>query len=349
MPDRFSRRPNIDFGRFETRLTAVDTHTAGEFTRVVVDGLPPIPGDTMIEKRNYIATHLDHLRQALLFEPRGHRDCFGALLTEPVHAEADLGVVFMESETYTNMCGHGIIGVATAAVEAKLVPVSEPVTYITLDTCAGLVHTAVQVENGRAVEVTMRNVPCYLAQEGLAMDVRGWHVPFDIAFGGQFLPLINAKKLGIELKKENVSLLAGIGCEILRRITAGEIRVQHPLMDIHEVTTLEFYDEMPTTEGAILRSIVVFGQEQVDRSPCGTGICAKIAMRYAQGRMKLGESLVDEGPLSMRFTGRAIEETTVGPYRAVVPEITGNAYVTGVAEYLIDPNDPVKYGFVMSR
>lgn len=348
MSVRFSRRPKVDLSRFETRLTAVDTHTEGEFTRIVVDGLPPIPGDSMIAKRNYIAQNLDHLRRALLFEPRGHQNCFGALLTEPVHPEADLGVIFMESETYTNMCVHAIFGVATAAVEAALVPVSEPVTYITLDTCAGLIHSAVQVENGRAVQVTVRNVPCYLALEDLSMDVRGWHVPFDIAFGGQFIPLVNVKRLGIELKRENIPLLTGIGCEMLRRITAGEVEVQHPLMDIHEVTTLEFYDATPTTGGAVMRNIVVFGHEQVDRSPSGTCVCAKMALLHARGRMKAGGSLVTEGILGTRHTGRIVEETTVGPYQAVVPEITGNAYVTGVAEYLIDPHDPLKYGFMLS-
>lgn len=340
-------KPKIDFKHFERCFTAIDTHTMGEFTRVVIGGFPEIPGDTMIEKRNYIVEHYDQYRRALMFEPRGHNDMFGAIVLEPVHAEADYGVLFMESETYTNMCGHGSIGTATALVEAGLVEVREPFTEVVLDTAAGVVHTRVKVENGRAQEVTITNVPSFLYKDNLEIDIDGYRIPYAISFGGQFIPLVDARKLGVEICTENIPFFTDVGIKMLGKIPQ-EVEIRHPTVDIREVTTLEFYDESPT-EQADMKNIVVFGKHQVDRSPCGTGTCAKMAMMHAHGRLGLHRPLINESVIGTLFRGELIDEVQEGEFSAVIPQITGSAYVTGIATYLIDPRDPLRYGFILGE
>ena len=340
-------KPKVDFKRFEIHFTAIDTHTMGEFTRVVVGGFPKIPGNTMIEKRNYIAEHYDQYRKALMFEPRGHKDMFGAIVLEPIHKEADYGVLFMESETYTNMCGHGSIGTATALVEAGLVDVREPYTDVVLDTAAGLVRARVKVEQGRAAEVTITNVPSFLYKDNLEIDIDGYHIPYAISFGGQFIPLVDARKLGIEICTDNIPFFTDIGIKMLEKIPQ-EVDIHHPSVDIHEVTTLEFYDERSTSQ-ADMKNIVVFGKHQVDRSPCGTGTCAKMAMMYAHGTLGLHQTLINESVIGTLFRGELIDEVEEGEFHAVIPQITGSAYVTGVANYLIDSRDPLKYGFLLGE
>jgi len=336
--------PNINLSRFENQFTVVDSHTVGEFTRIVLDGTPELPGNTMIEKKNYLSEHYDHLRTALMLEPRGHRDMFGAFIVEPVHEEADFGVIFMDTGGYVNMCGHGTIGCSTVAVEAGLVPVTEPYTDIVLDAPAGLIHVRVKVENGKAVEVTLVNVPAFVYKEGLTTKVDGADIKYDIAFGGSFFALVDAAQFGMDITPENAKELIAKGMTILEN-SNREVPVQHPTLDINDIYITEIYGRALTPEGD-LRNIVIFGQDQADRSPCGTGTSAKMAYLYKHGKLGLNQPFVYESFMGSKFRGEIIGVTKVGDFDAIIPQITGSAYITGVGTYLIDPTDPLKYGFL---
>ena len=331
--------------RFDRMITAVESHTAGEPTRVVVGGIPHIPGRTMMEKREYFQNHLEHIRKALMHEPRGHKDMAGAIITAPVSEGASFGVLFISGTTYEYMCGHGSIGVATVAVETGMVTPVEPVTKVTFDTPAGMVTGYVNVNNGTVRSVTIRNVPAFL-YKSTSIDIpNAGSVPVDIAFGGNFFPIVDARNIGVKVEPKNILELRRIGTTV-RRAVSEKVRIEHPENPrINEILDVRIYDK-PVTPGAHARVVVITGDgEQVDRSPCGTGTCAHMAMLYSKGQLRLNEESVHESIIGTIFKGKLIGTTNVGDYQAVVPEITGSAYITGISNFTIDPNDPLKYGF----
>lgn len=339
--------PKYDKKNFERAFTAIDTHTAGEFTRIIIDGFPELKGDTMIERMHFAEEFYSHYRKALMLEPRGHNDMFGALLTEPINPEAQIGVIFLDTLEWITMCGHGTIGCATAAVEMGLVPVTEPYTEVVLEAPAGLIRTRVKVKNGRAVSVTLTNVPSFLYQDNLSIEVDGQEIQYDLAFGGNFFPLINAEQFGMDINEKTAQFFIDKGIRILRRINA-EGGFKHPDLDIDFCAGCEFYGKAGNPD-AHMKNIVVFGRHQADRSPCGTGTSAKLSAMYKHGEIGIGEPFVYESFTGTKFTGVIKETMKMGEYTAVVPEITGSAYVTGVATYLIDERDPLKYGFLIGE
>lgn len=329
-------------------IKTIDSHTMGEPTRVVYDGFPPLPGNTMMEKKVFLTEHYDHLRSALMLEPRGHRDMFGALLTEPVHEEADVGVIFMDNSGYLNMCGHGSIGTATVIVETGMKEVAEPYTDVLLDTPSGLIRTRVHVVDGKAREVSILNVPSFLYLEEQRITLPQWgEIRFDVSFGGSFFALVNAEQIGLALEADNVDRIEKLGTEILTEINRT-ISVKHPYLDIHSVDLVEFYSHTATRQ-ANMKNCVIFGDGQVDRSPCGTGTSAKIAALYARGELKLGEEFVYESITGSRFRAVATCETEVAGYRAIIPQITGSAYLTGISQWILDEDDPQVYGFLLGN
>lgn len=339
-----SFNPTLNKERFEAAFTVVDSHTVGEFTRIVLSGFPELEGDTMMDRKNFLVNHCDDYRTALMLEPRGHHDMFGAIITEPISPEADLGVIFMDTGGYLNMCGHGTIGTATVAVETGLVPVTEPYTEVVLEAPAGIIRTKVKVENGKAVEVTLTNVPAFLYKDNLTVEVDGVTIPYCISFGGSFFALVDASKLGYNIGPSAVPALQKLGMKMLEKINK-EVQVQHPTLDITTVDLVEFYGPTPNPENADMRNVVIFGEAQADRSPCGTGTSAKLATLYAWDEIKVGEEFRYESFTGSVFRGVIKEETTIADYKAVIPQITGSAYITGLGTYVIDPTDPLKYGF----
>ena len=331
--------------KFSRSIHAVDSHTMGEPTRVVVGGVPQIPGKTMPEKKKYLEDHLDYLRTAIMLEPRGHNDMFGSIVTTACNPEADFGIIFMDGGGYLNMCGHGSIGAATIAVETGIVPMKEPVTEVNMEAPAGLIRAKVEVKNGKVQSVSIVNVPAFLYKADQQIDLPGYgKITFDISFGGSFFAIVPAKQLNIKLLPENADKLKVLGIQI-RDIINKEIKIQHPVLEhIKTVDLVEFFDETDNPK-ANLRNVVVFGQGQVDRSPCGTGTSAKLATLYAKGKLKQGEKFVYESIASTLFTGEIVGITKVGEYDAVIPQITGSAYITGFCQYVIDEDDPVKHGF----
>lgn len=332
---------------FVKSIDVIDTHTMGEPTRIIVGGLPVIPGNNMPDKKKYLEENLDHIRTMVMHEPRGHKDMFGAIITQPTCSEADIGVIFMDGGGYLNMCCHGSIGVSTMLVETGMVERKEPVTDIVLEAPAGLIKAKVAVQNGKVSGVTITNVPSFLLKEDVEIEVPTLgKIKLDISYGGSFFALVNANQLGMKVDLENVNELVEAGLTI-RDIVNSEIKISHPEKPhINSVDLVEIYD-LPTTKGADLKNVVVFGMGQFDRSPCGTGTSAKLAALYAKGKIGLNEPFIYESITGTTFTGKVISETNIGNYKGVIPEVSGRAFVTGFSQLVIDPSDPFKYGFTL--
>ncbi|MFR8598260.1 MAG: proline racemase [Clostridioides difficile] len=333
--------------KFSRSIQARDSHTAGEATRIVVGGIPNIKGNSMPEKKEYLEENLDYLRTAIMLEPRGHNDMFGSVMTQPCCPDADFGIIFMDGGGYLNMCGHGTIGAMTAAIETGVVPAVEPVTHVVMEAPAGIIRGDVTVVDGKAKEVSFLNVPAFLYKEGVEVDLPGvGTVKFDISFGGSFFAIIHASQLGLKIEPQNAGKLTELAMK-LRDIINEKIEIQHPtLAHIKTVDLVEIYDE-PTHPEATYKNVVIFGQGQVDRSPCGTGTSAKLATLHAKGELKVGEKFVYESILGTLFKGEIVEETKVADFNAVVPKITGSAYITGFNHFVIDEEDPLKHGFIL--
>lgn len=329
------------------RLTTIDAHTAGEPFRVVTGGVPPIPGPTMVAKRRYAREHLDHLRRTLMWEPRGHADMYGALLTEPVTPGVDVGVLFMHNEGFSTMCGHGIIALATVLVTLGLVPVEGPEAALTIDTPAGPVRATAHLDRDGVTAVRFRNVPSFLAGRDQSVSVPGLGtVRYDLAFGGAFYAYVEADQLGLHLVPGKVRELIEVGMAIKRGVMAKG-PIEHP-----------YEPDLGFLYGTILvgaahdpahhsRNVCIFADGEVDRSPTGTGVSGRVAIHHARGELPLGEAITIESILGTTFEARAIEETDFGPHPAVIPEVRGSASLTGRHEFVVDPTDDLAGGFLL--
>ncbi len=332
----------------ERVVSTIDTHTAGEPTRTVIGGIPHIPGNSMIEKMEFLKGKHDDLRTALMFEPRGHEVMSGVVITSPCREDADVGAIFIEVGGYLPMCGHDTIGCCTALISAGMVAVTEPVTTISLDTPAGLVTAEAVVEGGSVKEVSFRNVPAFLFDADVGLRVSGYgDVVVDVAYGGNFYALVEAERVGVQLRP-------GQACELVRAAHAvrsavnEKLRVQHPEKEfIHGVTHVEFYGP-PTVPEADAKNAVVILPGSIDRSPCGTGTSAKLAMLHAKGELGVGQNYVHESIIGTTFRAEVVDTAYVGRYAAIIPQITGQAYVTGMHQFVIDPADPLRRGFLLS-
>ncbi|MCI5650103.1 MAG: proline racemase family protein [Fusicatenibacter sp.] len=332
--------------KYAYHIKTIDSHTMGEPTRIIYDGFPHLPGGTMMEKKNYLVEHYDFLRSAIMLEPRGHRDMFGAVLTEPVHREADYGVIFLDSGGCLNMCGHGSIGTASMLVDTKMVSVTEPFTEVVLDTPSGMIRTRVHVVDGEAVEVSILNVPSFLYRENLSIETKKWGtITYDISFGGSFFALVDAETIPLSLDLEHVDEITELGMELLCSINET-VDIHHPCLDITTVDLIEFYSGTDNPK-ANMKNCVVFGDAQVDRSPCGTGTSAKLAALYARGELGIEEAFVYESITGTMFRGEVVKEEKIGGRKGIVPRITGSAYIIGYNEWVVDPQDPMKYGFLL--
>ncbi|WP_207648162.1 proline racemase family protein [Desulfotruncus arcticus] len=326
----------------------VDTHTGGEPTRTVVGGVPVIPGSTMQEKFIYMQTHHDWMRKVLSLEPRGNEVMSGAFLTPPCTPGTDIGVIYYETGGWLPMCGHDTIGVATALVETGMVEVQEPFTDIVLDTPNGVVKARVKVEDQSAKSVTFVNAPALVIGRDYYVDTPEFgRVTFDVAYGGNMYAILPAAALGLELVPGRSKEIVAKGV-LLRNYINEQIQVRHPLLTfVDRVTHIEF-SAPSDTPGVSARNAVIITSAAIDRSPCGTGTSAKMALLHAKGELKLNETFVHESLLGSIFTCRIIEETEIAGMRAIVPEISGRAFITGMSTFMIDPEDPLADGFELS-
>ncbi|MBC6457524.1 proline racemase family protein [Actinomadura sp. HBU206391] len=325
---------------------AVDSHTEGMPTRVITGGIGVIPGATMFDRRRHFIEHLDHIRTLLMYEPRGHSAMSGAILQPPTRPDADYGVLFIEVSGCLPMCGHGTIGVATVLVETGMVEVVEPVTTVRLDTPAGLVVAEVAVEGGAAKSVTIRNVPSFSHPLDQTVVVPGiGEVGYDMAYGGNFYAILPIDRVGIAFDRAEKQRILDAGLAIMDAINEKNRPVHPDNPDIGGCHHVQFV--APGSTARHSRHAMAIHPGWFDRSPCGTGTSARLAQLHARGELKLGDEFVNESFIGTRFIGRIIEETTVAGRPAIVPTITGRAWVTGTAQYLLDPDDPFPTGFLL--
>jgi len=326
---------------FSHIINAVDSHTMGEPTRVVTSGIGHIPGASMQDKKEWISKNRDYIRQMLMLEPRGHKDMFGAIITEPVSDEADAGVIFMDTKGYLDMCGHGSMGTAMVLLETGMIQFDkkENSKSFALDTPAGLIHARAQVKDGRVSEITIRNRESFfeLSSE-IILDNLG-PINVDIAYGGNYFALVNAELLNLEVKPLNIPSLKRLALEIRDKVNRTFKAIDPGSNAPGMVNLVEIYENtLPN------RNIVVFGQGQIDRSPCGTGTSAKMALLHHQGNLKIGEPYIYQSVFGTQFRGEIIRETSVNGKPAIIPEISGKAFITGFQQFVADEDDPYKFG-----
>jgi len=333
--------PPPGFARVET----IDAHAAGEPFRVILRGFPEIPGSTILERRRFVAERLDGLRRALMWEPRGHADMYGGIVTPPATPDGDLGVLFVHNAGLSTMCGHGVIALTTVALETGLVRRDEGRAELKIDAPAGRVIARADFRGGRAGEVAFENVPSFVVAMDLPVAVEGaGAVRVDVAYGGAFYAVCRAADLGVEIRPDRAAALADAGARVTRAVERF-LPVRHP-----EAADLSFlYGTIltgePAAPGAHSRNVCVFAAGEIDRSPTGTGVSARLAIERARGAVKDGEPFVVESLVGTRFGGRTLRTTRVGPHDAIVPEVSGRAWLTGRHTFWLAPDDPLRDGF----
>jgi len=329
-------------------IRTVEFHTAGEPVRIVVDGLPPIPGATILEKRRSAQAHLDHLRRTLMAEPRGHADMYGVWPVEPDLPGADLAVLFLHNEGFSTMCGHGIIGVATVLVECGLVEREGDEVEIGIDTPAGFVRAHAEVSaDGRVDRVRFENVDSFVERLDATIDVAGLGtVRYDLAFGGAYYAYVDAAELGVALVPEEAGRLIDVG----RRIKDA-VQAQDPPSHPEDADLGFMYGTIfvgaALAQGNHSRNVCVFADGEVDRCPTGTGVSGRLAIHHSRGELHAGEPIRIESILGTCFDGRVLDEVEVAGRDGIMPEVAGRAWITGRHEFLIAPDDPLREGFLM--
>ncbi|MFE7404980.1 proline racemase family protein [Isoptericola sp. NPDC057559] len=330
--------------RSSRTFTAVDSHTEGMPTRVVTSGVGVIPGATMNDKRLYFVEHLDDVRKLLVNEPRGHAAMSGAILQPSTRDDCDWGVVYIEVSGCLPMCGHGTIGVATVLVETGMVTVTEPTTTIRLDTPAGVVVAQVEVRDGHAESVTIANVPSFVVRLDDEIEVPGLGtVPYSLAFGGNFYALVDLDDVGLPFDRSRQQDILAAGLAIMDAINTTAPPSHPTIAGVDHCHHVEFIAPGSTAQHS--RHAMAIHPGWFDRSPCGTGTSARLAELWARGELGLDQDLVNESFIGSRFVGRVVGETEVSGIPAVLPTVTGRAWVTGLGTYLLDPSDPFPTGF----
>ena len=332
--------------RSDRVLSTIDFHTAGIGMRLLTSGLPRLPGATIAEKRRWFQERLDHLRTGLCLEPRGHRGLLIAVMTEPVTPGAHFGLVFIYPGGYYVSCGEGTIGAATVAIETGMVERQGAETRIVIDTEAGAVETLARSDGDRVREVTLRWTPSFVALADQKIEVEGvGEVPLDVAVGvGNVFAVVEAGRLGVAVRREHVRKIAQRGMAVREAVNA-QLHVDVPGVGKTTVDNVLVH-ELPDAHG-VSPNALVWGPGQVDAAPCGSGTCARMALFHHRGLMAVGSTFVSRGLLGLDFTGRIAGQTTLEGRAAILPEITGTSYLTGFSQFLFDPADPVRAGFLL--
>jgi len=329
------------------RITTFDVHAAGEPLRIITGGWPQLPGESILSKRHYLEENYDFLRQAILWEPRGHANMYGCILTEKERPDSDFGVLFLHNQGYGTMCGHGIIGLVTYVLETGIIEAKGDHPILKIDTAAGQVRARAVLKSGRVSEVSFQNVPSFVYALDQEIDVPDFgKVLIDIAYGGAFYAFCRAEDLKVSLIPENFSRLIDLGMRI-KKAVMKRLPILHPFEKELSFLFGTIIIGPAQAQGHHSRNVCVFADGEVDRSPTGTGVSARAALHYARGEIQPGEVFIVESILGTCFKGCVKEVTTFGPYPAVIPEVTGSAFITGRAEFFISPDDPLKDGFLL--
>jgi trans-L-3-hydroxyproline dehydratase len=329
------------------RITSIDAHTGGEPLRIITSGFPALPGDTILAKRRYAREHYDHLRTALMWEPRGHADMYGCLVTEPVTPDGDLGVLFLHNEGYSTMCGHGIIALAKVMLDTGMLDKAGDTPVIKMDTPAGRVTACARRTNGRVVDVAFHNVPSFVYVRDATVDVPGLGtLRYDVAFGGAFYAYVHAADVNVGLSDKDFRPLIELGTRIKAAVMAT-LPIHHPFEAELGFLYGVIFTGAPHDPAHHSRNVCIFADGEVDRSPTGTGVSGRAALHHARGEIARHEPFVVESILGTCFTGEVVDTTSFGPYDAVIPKVTGTAHICGRNEWLVDPDDALRNGFLL--
>ncbi len=328
-------------------IRTIDAHAGGEPLRVVLDGLPHLEGDTILDRRRFARERLDALRTALMWEPRGHADMYGCIVTPPVTPDADFGVLFLHNEGFSTMCGHGIIAIATVVIETGVVQATPPLTTLRIDTPAGLVTAFAHGEARRVERVTFHNVPSYVVELDGSIEVPDvGDVAFDLAFGGAFYAFVDAASVGLRCEPRDARRLIEAGNAIKAAVAAART-ITHPTAPDLAFLYGTIFTGPAQSEEVHSRNVCIFADGEVDRCPTGTGVSARVAIHHARGELAVGETITIESIIGSRFTGRAVGRTAFGGLDAVIPEVGGSAFITGRHEFVLNPDDPFRDGFFL--
>ncbi|AZV18246.1 proline racemase family protein [Mesorhizobium sp. M7A.F.Ce.TU.012.03.2.1] len=329
-------------------LTVVDMHTGGEPLRIVTGGYPSVPRGTILEKRAYVRDHLDHLRKILMFEPRGHYDMYGALLVEPDLPGADLAVLFMHNEGYSTMCGHAIVALGRYAVDEGLVAKQEPITTVNIEAPCGLVVASVEVRDGKAGAVSFESVPAFLFAGGQTIELAGHGtIGFDVAYGGAFYALADCHQFGLEFGKSRVRDFVDAATALTDRLKA-EFPMSHPdHADLAFLYGTILTDGRDAFSDEVTKNICVFAEAEVDRSPTGSGVTARLAAMHAKGEIAIGQTRTFESIAGSRFSGAVVRTAKAGPHGAIIARVGGRAYYSGRTEFIVEADDELGRGFLL--
>jgi trans-L-3-hydroxyproline dehydratase len=333
--------------QYDRSLNTVELHTCGETFRLVTHGLPKIPGNTIVERRAWLQENADHYRRAVMLEPRGHKDLYGGYLTEAVTPEADFGVIFLNNTGYSPHCGHGVIALATAAVELGWLERKSPETRVGIDAPCGFIEAFVEWDGKRAGAVRFVNVPSFIFERDVTVDTPSFgKVTGDIAYGGATYFYVDGRPFDIAIREKNVQEIMQFGYEIKTAVNAMMPVIHPEIPEFDDVYGVMVYGD-PRHEGSTQANCCVYADRAVDRSPTGSGTAGRIAQLYLRGELAKTETLVNESIIGTVFKGRVLSETKVGAYDAVVPEVSGKAYICGFANWIIDEEDPLAFGFLV--
>ncbi|MEA3505688.1 MAG: proline racemase family protein [Bacteroidota bacterium] len=328
------------------KITTIDMHTGGEPLRVITGGLPEIKGDTILEMRRYFKENLDHIRTGLMFEPRGHDDMYGAIITEPVSKNADFGTFFIHNEGYSTMCGHAIIALTKLVLETGMIKKEGDNPELIIDAPPGKIYSKAFIKNGVVEKVSFKNVPSFVLLKNKEVEVKGiGKVKFDVAFGGAFYAFVDADSVGVILDASDYNKLIDYGRRI-KYAVMDNFSIDHPyekeLSFLYgTIFTAKAYDKKHHS-----RNVCIFAEGEVDRSPTGSGVSARAAIHFLKDNLQLEEEITIESILNTLMDVKVVEETKYGNYKAVIPQVTGTASITGQNEFYFDPTDPLKEGFI---
>lgn len=335
------------------RIRTIDAHTGGEPFRIITSGLPEVKGDSVLACRRYAKANLDHIRTALMLEPRGHPDMYGCIIVPPEKPDSDYGVLFTHNEGYSTMCGHGIIALTKVMVETGWVDADAPITTLKIDSPAGQITSFAHLNTDRkendplVSHVSFLNVPSYVDELDCSIDVPGLGVVnYDLAFGGAFYAYVDAASLGISCGPDTAREMIEKGMMIKRAIMANR-EIKHPFDDDLGFLYGVIFVDKPGNPENHSRNVCIFAEGEVDRSPTGTGVSGRLAIHHARGEVGVNERITIESIIGSSFNCEVAEEVDFGGYKAIIPKVEGTAHITGQHEFLIDPDDPLKEGFFL--
>tara|TARA_Y100000748_G_C15485132_1_gene484404 strand:+ start:996 stop:2039 length:1044 start_codon:yes stop_codon:yes gene_type:complete len=328
-------------------IQTIDAHTGGEPLRIIISGFPNLKGVTLLEKRASAKNDFDHIRKALIWEPRGHADMYGAIIVAPDTPDADFGVIFIHNEGYSTGCGHAVIALTKTFVETGLIKKTEPITEVKMDVPSGIIHSFAEVKDDEITNIGFYNVPSFVQQiDSIVKIPRFGKIQYDLAFGGAYYVFVDVAQFDLDCTQEYQDELIRIGM-LIKKTISKSIIIEHPTEPEMNFLYGIIFTGSPKNSNNHSRNVCIFAEGEVDRSPTGTGVSARAAIHYARGEISIGESITIESIIGSTFTVKVNEITTFGKYKAIIPEVRGTAFITGKNSFWINPNDPLKDGFLL--